>query len=795
MQSQAIIKVNDWDDLNNSLNSNLFTEALTGLPAVQLIKKKAQNFKDIHPQGTVWLCFVPLGKAEYDVTMITDLDDKDIKIDSLRQKNISIRDYEGTAISTLEENGNTMHFIRWGKTFMGSTSSLLLENAIRNKEQKDYLPEEFNKIESSADNGALANIFMPGDRAANLFNELFPHEKGMLNNRFSWVGLDLYDKDSSIQLNGVLLPGEDNKKTLALLRGVRPTSIKIASILPSAALGSYSFNYDNWAQYKQNLAAYRGLQLGQLQLAEEDLLSNATEISTLYLNDGKVTALAFPDVEASMEFIAPILEEDETFRETPIYKLQDSTFMHDAFKEIMNPPTVSYMCSTDDYMAFAKSKTILKTFITNIKNNSYLEHQSNFENLQPHLASQTSLQFFGNTDQLLGRLRESVSAEAQPELEKLNLESYPFGVIQLTEENGFMHINALARRNTIKPQAGAVSQLASIKLDAALAIPPQFVTNHRTKGSDIVVQDVDNTLYLISNKGKILWKKQLKDRVLGKIQQIDLYKNGRLQLVFTTPSSLQVIDREGNAVKPYPIDFKDKVTQPLALFDYDGTRRYRLVVVQGDNLLMYNSDAKIVNGFKYTDAPGAFLFPPKHIRIGTKDYIVAQLANGGLKILDRTGDVRIKVDDKFDFGNTSVQQENKGFSLYDINANHFTISESGKIKKENTGLSNELQHTSTSSTTALLAGNQLNINGNTTELDFGLYTGLKIEKVGKNEIILLMDDQSKQVYAFDSKGKLLDNFPIYGTSPASLDYLEKNKNIGIVVQGEPDTVLLYQLNQ
>ena len=43
----------------------------------------------------------------------------------------------------------------------------------------------------------------------------------------------------------------------------------------------------------------------------------------------------------------------------------------------------------------------------------------------------------------------------------------------------------------------------------AILMNPVFVTNHRTKQKEILVQDVEHNLYLISNKGVILWKKKL----------------------------------------------------------------------------------------------------------------------------------------------------------------------------------------------------------------------------------------------------------------------------------------------
>ena len=43
---------------------------------------------------------------------------------------------------------------------------------------------------------------------------------------------------------------------------------------------------------------------------------------------------------------------------------------------------------------------------------------------------------------------------------------------------------------------------------------------------------------------------------------------------------------------------------------------------------MYDKKAKKVKGFKFEKTSSKILFPPKHIRIKNKDYIVFQLSNG-----------------------------------------------------------------------------------------------------------------------------------------------------------------------
>ena len=125
--------------------------------------------------------------------------------------------------------------------------------------------------------------------------------------------------------------------------------------------------------------------------------------------------------------------------------------------------------------------------------------------------------------------------------------------------------------------------MLSVNLEAELLTEPVLVKNHLNNQMDIAVQDINNTLYLISNKGTIFWKKKLKGPVLGKIKQVDLFKNGKFQLAFATPYSIEILDRNGNTVKPFPLKFKDEITQPLSLFDYDNNRKYRFLVTQKDD--------------------------------------------------------------------------------------------------------------------------------------------------------------------------------------------------------------------
>ena len=75
--------------------------------------------------------------------------------------------------------------------------------------------------------------------------------------------------------------------------------------------------------------------------------------------------------------------------------------------------------------------------------------------------------------------------------------------------------------------------------------------------------------------GELIWKKNIETKIIGDIQQIDLYKNGRLQFAFNTTKDFQILDKNGKIVKKIKHDNK----VGLSIFDYDKVKNYRFFFV------------------------------------------------------------------------------------------------------------------------------------------------------------------------------------------------------------------------
>ena len=213
-----------------------------------------------------------------------------------------------------------------------------------------------------------------------------------------------------------------------------------------------------------------------------------------------------------------------------------------------------------------------------------------------------------------------------------------------------------------------------------ITIPPKWLKNHRNNQYDFAYQDDENYLYLYSNKGNLFWKKKLSSQIIGEIQQVDLYKNGRLQMAFRTSDKFFIIDRNGSIVEPFEISFKkSNYINPLSIFDYDNSKNYRFLLSQDNLIKMYDNRGKSVAGFNPDKFNADILNPPVHIRIKGKDYILLQLTNGELKILNRRGKERISVNKNIDFSSNNFFSFMDLFTTTDINGNLIQIDMNGNI--------------------------------------------------------------------------------------------------------------------
>ncbi|WP_424495257.1 hypothetical protein [Salinimicrobium sp. GXAS 041] len=702
-------------------------------------------------------------------------------------------EYTSEEISSHFTNKRTIYNTFIDSILIASESRQILEELLKKEsDPKMAFPTDFQKALKAASAKNPTVFINHGSLTADFLRILPSGSASFLNNFSNWTAIDLEVSQNSVKLDGITTASDSLPKFKNLFKDVNPARNEIAKIVSNQSSAFLSYSFQEFEPLQNNLRNSSENDISGSK--EQQLLENSNEIGMIYSEAANVFVIRSPLPEALESYSAgrnPV----EEYREIAIFNYDGNGTFEKLLQPLLNPKNLKYFLQLDSFLLFSEDLQTLKAITAHYQNNNTFATNDAYISSFENMSTEASILWVSKNDIFKKDFSTQISEEKRSAFAEIQVENYPFTAFQLIYNDNFAHIHGILEKNERKMSAAGIQQSASIALDSEIAIPASFITNHRSKGMDIAVQDEDNQLYFISETGNIYWKKPLEARILGKVQQVDILKNGRIQLAFATPNKLNVIDREGNDVAPFPLEFDDEITQPLAIFDYENNRKYRFVVVQENEVFMYDNKGNRVKGFGFDAAKNRINLPPKHIRIGKKDYIVISEASGNLNILDRRGNTRVTVKEELEPSGNDWFEYNNDFISTNREGNLIRISQNGSVTREKLNLTENHSLDATAKSLVTLSDNLLNIKGKEVELDFGLYTRPQIFYINNKLFFSVTDTQSHRIFLFDSNAELLPGFPVYGNSGIDLNDIDEDNNLEFVVEGEENNLLLYEIKQ
>jgi len=782
-QTFAIAKSNNLQMFRSDLQNSNFLKQFSKTEPFTFVSDKVVFLEHLNPVSEVLLFFSEKNDSTYHHTLTTRYHSALFETDSIAGISIEEIGNELFSIKKVSIENQSAYMAVADEVFILSSSLESLESVlISQKKAKKITALSLEKVYSTSGNDKLT-LYIHGKRFPNVFKGVFEEALPTLSNFTSWMVVDADVFPDEIKMSGITLAQDSVPQLLDVFRGTLPQKNEIATVVPVAATGFISLTYNDYEILKANLVPFQ--EINDSLPTYEAFFKSLNEVGVIFTPSERVVAIHAIDGNITSETLSPYEETLREFRGVTIRKISDTSLFERAFYPILPHTDVTYFVKLDEFFVFSKTENALEEIIVAYINETTLGFRPYFKSHFESMSDRSSL--------LLVSFNENIKKEI-PALRAANFSKLPMAAFQLVYDNHYAHINAVVKEASLGSRSTGVSQLMSIALENELLQAPQFFTNHLTKGKDIVVQDVSNKLYLIAASGRVQWTRQLDGPVLGEIQEVDAFKNGRIQMAFTTEKTLYMLDRNGNDVAPFPLKFRDPVTQPLAVFDYDNNRNYRLLVTQGKELLMYDAKGKIVSGFTFKKAGSKVVFPPQHIRIGNRDYILVAEESGKLNILNRTGAERISVSKRFSFGNQPIVLENDGFAFYTATGTKEFIDQGGKVTSEVKPSSADSHLVVRGRTRVALEEHILNINNKRIELPFGLYAKPVISISNQRVLISVTDLQQNRVYTYNSQAELLPNFPVYGTSVMEFGDANNNGRPNGVVKGDSKNVVLYEIN-
>ncbi len=784
----VILKINNLSNFKSELKNNEFFLKTNNTSLFKTITKKVDGINFLNPVAKCIVGFYELGKENFEYLYVSDNNPGLFNLEEVNDKAVETLTYEHREVKKYKLEDNILFVFELDDKIVASSSQMLLENFIRIGKNKK-VPNKLRKLYDTADNSKSASIIVNLKKGGGLLSTSLKNNDSRNINAFSdWISIDFNTDSNKTSFNGIAIANDSIKNFINLFKSTVPVTERVANVSPKNADAILSFSFNNYETFANNQKKY-------LDRAQEidTLFNTIEEVSVIYLNKEKAIVLNSFGAANLTEAINQFSIGSSSYQAIEIFALNNKDFISSAFKPLIKDFESNFYILLEDTFVFASKKEILQSIIANSKSGTTFNKTEVYNSAKSSLANESSILFISNQKGIQNFLESDFSSELFKDVKKIDFKNYTFAA-QIVADANFYHLNVLASKIKKEIKTNAVGPLFTVELDTDLATNPQFVKNHRTNKQEVVVQDKDNFLYLISSDGKVLWKKELNAKVQGQIHQVDIYKNGRLQLAFCTNSQFLILDRNGEEVKPFNKTYEGGNLNPLAVFDYDNNKNYRFLMTQGRKVFMYNNKGDIVNGFTYKEAESPIIAAPEHFQLNKKDYLLFKLENNKLKIRHRAGQDRIRVSNTIDFSDNGIFLYKNKFSLTDKKGTFYQIDTKGKVITTNFNLNQDHGMFATSKTLVLMNDNILSIKGKKIELELGVYTKPKIFYIYDKIYVAVTDIQNQKIYLYDSQAKPISNFPVYGSSIIDMVDMDGDKKLELVAKDQENSIIVYKIH-
>ena len=501
---------------------------------------------------------------------------------------------------------------------------------------------EFAKLWNNASSSDAMNLLVNHDEIAPVGQLFFEQDWSWIKHLATWTEIDIAFRPNKTMLTSVSIAADSTSQFLSTFKG-RASGAPLSHMIANSASYALTMRTGDLVPWLREFNSYRGkkqrLKQAQnlLEQAEIDPLTSALDFSGNFLRmgygNGTLVVCELTDDHhmastlGKLSADTKILQGHQSGALKEQHKFLFSSLFGWYFTDLNTPTWIVY----EDYLVLASDPTLLDIYLSEKALRKVWGATPSFDALasaideRDHFA--IALPLSSLTDQL------GFGSTLPAHLER----SYFTGTLDAKDEMAF----GAGTIKTAKEDAPVSAYMWSTALNANAAAGPWLVQNHRTNAQNIVVQDDNHTLYQLDHEGQILWQKDLDGPLVGELEQVDLYKNNKFQLICTTSEQLHCIDLLGRNVEGFPVKLPQSTTVGLSVIDYDKNRNYRFLVAAGDQIYNYSAEGKLVQGWK-TDAAGAAITQrPVLYQRGGKDYIYTSTAEKAL-ILNRRGEPRIK---------------------------------------------------------------------------------------------------------------------------------------------------------
>ncbi|TRX58306.1 hypothetical protein FNH22_14705 [Fulvivirga sp. M361] len=582
------------------------------------------------------------------------------------------RTYQNYQIKELKgnEQASTFSYLIHENLFIGSFTPFLIEDVVRlidNDQNEGF----FNKNRDMLKIPKLANddgnVYINTANFNQLFNAFQSESDDVLDHHNQSMFYDITIENEKILLNGFTqVDGDDFLNTFL---SQSPQKNNFQYYVSNKASHFYQLGIENgpdwherlkkyWESIHPELVSERLLFAEKYQFDFDGMFAwlgsgiSLTNIPSSVSNDHKLIMINTNDLTEAMRQLNDLSERlaiaqgdsvyQESFGELVIRELNVTNFPMHAFGPMFTGFEDTFYAVFDEYLVMAESIQTLKDLMTDIEKENTLGRSLIYNKFSVNTQEESNFKLVINTPVAW----EGVVQYSNPfwkELFRKNSQVFK-GVKYLSfdfsalDDNFYSSIAFHYEKPSLSSTADIFDAEKTVAFNYPLITKPLVVKSHLDNSKEVLLQDSSNHIMLISTKGEVLWEREIDGPMVSDVDQVDYYKNGKLQYFFATGNYLYIIDRLGNDVDDFPLRIDYKIDD-ASVIDYDKSKRYRFMLTdERGGMYLYNKEGVNLEGWTPREVQGRLACQPIHIRVRGKDIIMAIQSDGKVHAMNRRGE-------------------------------------------------------------------------------------------------------------------------------------------------------------
>lgn len=702
---------NDGDNpLSLLINSSILNELKTNIIELDSLSNNNKYLNKLITSNQITISFHNIGVQNNSILITTKISHKLNKSQLIKQiqkysktSDTSYRKYIDTKIYSLKIKEKTYYFCIFNNFFSITSNPLIIENQIRQNNNSQNISEDnaFKNIKPYISSGKikiLVNYKNLSNTAEELFNSKIT-QKNNLNARFAqWSCFDMsYDKkilnfsgyttidDKVFDSYLSIFSNQNAKKSIDL--SFMPEKTAEFCTFQISDFSSFLTYYEKYLDSK-NLSNKYISQINTFNQKNKIDLTNTfhsyfdktitffkVKFNEYSQNYSYFAAIKIKNSNGLIEELQKILkrhteQQNKNRENTKLLSLNDYTkvfnvdntqkvsffqlpenqsFIYLLFEQLYNfPSDLNFYYIYDDYIYFAKSYEELENLYTVLYTNKTMNKNEELKEFINSISGKSNIFYFSNQAYNSPDIAKSLNKKYFDFFQKnIKLFSkYSFIVFQITsEKNSFQTLLSIYfNKNYTNIGLSAWEK----KIRNNVSQKPTFFTNHQTNEKEILIVDDSNYIYLIDKKGNILWSRRIKERITSNLYEVDLFKNKKNQILFSTTRFILTLDRNGEIVKEKCIELPKESTIGATVIDYEGKKEYRIFIPIGNTIYLFDKEMKPISEWSTPISNTDIQSKVFYFSNNQKDYLVFT-NKSQIFITDRKGNERINISKTFQF--------------------------------------------------------------------------------------------------------------------------------------------------